>query len=151
MDTAWIQVFVLTLAECVAPAGKTVCQEQEVNLQFLTMADCETALEQLIALKDESSNVIVNRNASSCRVSAREKQVFATLEDVNKASSGAGDWTNPQPTDEEPVPSSMSHSERLAALPDCESYSGQGACKTGNIIVEAANEGQVVEVWRRDD
>ena len=32
MDTAWIQVFVLTLAECAAPAGKTVCQEREFDL-----------------------------------------------------------------------------------------------------------------------
>jgi hypothetical protein len=40
MDTAWIQVFVLTLSECVAPAGKTVCQEQSFELQFLTEADC---------------------------------------------------------------------------------------------------------------
>ena len=36
MDTAWIQVFVLTLSECVAPAGKAVCQEREFDLQFLT-------------------------------------------------------------------------------------------------------------------
>ena len=36
MDTAWIPIFILTFAECVAPAGKTVCQEQEFQLQFLT-------------------------------------------------------------------------------------------------------------------
>ena len=35
MDTGWIQVFVLTLAECVAPPGKTVCQEQQVHYQFV--------------------------------------------------------------------------------------------------------------------
>ena len=52
MDTAWIQVFVLTLAECIAPAGKTVCQEREFDLQFLTRADCEYALEQLVSLHD---------------------------------------------------------------------------------------------------
>ena len=48
MDTAWIQVFVLTLTECVAPAGKTVCQERELELQFLTESDCKAALEQLV-------------------------------------------------------------------------------------------------------
>ena len=41
METAWIQVFLLTMSECVAPAGKTVCQEQDVELQFLTQADCQ--------------------------------------------------------------------------------------------------------------
>ena len=48
MDTAWIQVFVLTMSECVAPAGKTVCQEQDVELQFLTQADCQAATEGLL-------------------------------------------------------------------------------------------------------
>ena len=151
MDTAWIQVFVLTLAECVAPAGKTVCQEQQFDLQFLTKDDCEYALEQLLTLKEESSKVIVNRNLSRCSVSAREKNVFASLEDVSKASSGSGEWTAPGPEKPDPLPSSLSHSERLAALPECENYSGQGACKMGDIIVEAANQGQVVEVWRRED
>lgn len=151
MDTAWIQVFVLTLAECVAPAGKTVCQEQQLELQFLTRADCEQALEQMLTLKDGSSAVIVNRNLSRCTVSAREKQIFASIEDVSKASAGTDEWTDPGPQDSAPVPSSLSHSERLAKLPECESYSGQGACKMGDIIVEAANQGQVVEVWRVED
>ena len=66
MDTAWIQVFVLTIAECVAPAGKTVCQEREFELLFLTQADCQVALEQFVTLKDESANVIVDRSASGC-------------------------------------------------------------------------------------
>ena len=52
MDTAWIQVFVLTLTECVAPAGKTVCQERELELQFLTESDCKAALEQLVQAAD---------------------------------------------------------------------------------------------------
>lgn len=152
MDTAWIQVFVLTLAECVAPAGKTVCQEQQFDLQFLTRDDCEYALEQLLTLKEQSSSVIVNRDLSRCTVSAREKNVFESPEDVSKAASGLGDWTEPDPEDSSDVaPSSLSHAERLASLPECESYAGQGACRMGNIIVESANEGQVVEVWRRDD
>ena len=150
MDTAWIQVFVLTMAECVAPAGKTVCQEQEFDLEFLTRADCEAALVQLLDLKDESSSVIVNRNRSSCTVSARERTVFASLEDVSKASSDSGDWSDPKPGDSQPAPSSVSHSDRLAKLPDCENYSGQGACKMGDIIVEGTSQGQVVEIWRRE-
>ena len=150
MDTAWIQVFVLTLAECVAPAGKTVCQEREFDLQFLTRADCEVALEQLISLKDESSTVIVNRSRSSCSVSAREKEVFASLEDVSKASSSSDDWKEPTSDDAAPAPSYASHSDRLESLPECETYEGQGACKMGGIIVEAANQGQTVEVWRRE-
>ena len=63
METAWIQVFILSISECVAPAGKTVCQEQQFELEFLTRSDCEVALEQFIALKDESERVIVDTAA----------------------------------------------------------------------------------------
>ena len=72
MDTAWIQVFILSISECVAPAGKTVCQEQQFELEFLTRSDCEVALEQFIALKDESERVIVDKDASSCFSTAQE-------------------------------------------------------------------------------
>ena len=44
MDASWIQVFVLTLAECVPPAGKAVCQEQQFELVFVSQGDREYAL-----------------------------------------------------------------------------------------------------------
>ena len=47
MDTAWIQVFVLTLSECVAPTGKTVCQPQETQYVFYDRRDCEAVLQAL--------------------------------------------------------------------------------------------------------
>jgi hypothetical protein len=150
MDTAWIQVFVLTIAECVAPAGKTVCQERELDLQFLTRADCEVALEQLVTLKDESAHVIVDRNKSACTASARQSAVFASADEVHSASAGTETWRDPDPDDEAEAPSVLAYEDRLASLPDCENYDGQGACKTGGIIVEAANQGQVVEIWRRE-
>ena len=84
MDTAWIQVFVLTLAECVAPAGKTVCQEREFELHFLTRADCEFALQQLVSLKQSADHVIVDADKSRCAVSAREGKVFASAAAVNQ-------------------------------------------------------------------
>jgi hypothetical protein len=93
MDTAWIQVFVLTLSECVAPAGKTVCQEQSFELQFLTEADCNYALQQLVFLKQESESVIIDPAKASCAPTARQQQVFASLdaiEDANRKLEGAG-------------------------------------------------------------
>jgi len=150
MDMGWIQVFVLTLSECVAPAGKTVCQQQEFDLQFLTRADCEYALEQLLTLKDESSNIIVNRSKSSCVASARESTVFSTVEDVNKAASDDDGWKAPDTSEATAAASLVSHQDRLEALPECEDFEGNGACKMGGIIVETANQGESVEVWRRD-
>lgn len=76
MDVAWVQVFVLTLAECIAPAGKTVCQEHEFELMFLSQSDCEVALEQLVTLKDAAENVIVDKSKSGCAPSARQQSVF---------------------------------------------------------------------------
>ena len=151
MDTSWIQVFVLTLSECVAPAGKTVCQEQEFDLQFLTRADCEFALEQLVTLKEESASVIVDRSRSSCAASARESEVFASLEAVSGVSPKSEGWKEPDEASEEPAPSSVTHQGRLEDLPNCEDFDGEGACKLGGIIVEAGNRGEAVEVWRRDD
>ncbi len=150
MDTAWIQVVVLTLAECAAPAGKTVCQEREFDLQFLTRADCEVALEQLVTLKEESATVIVDRAGSSCTVSARESEIFASAEEVRVASDGTAPWKAPDLNAEVVAPSVVAHEDRLANLPDCENYDGQGACKMGGIIIEGADEGEAVEVWKRE-
>ena len=147
MDTAWVQVFVLTIAECVAPAGKTICQEQQFDLQFLTRADCEVALQQLVTLKEESSTVIVDRGRSRCAPSARESQVFANLED---ASRGVDGWQPPKETDSEGAPSEVAHEERLAQLQSCEESQGQAPCKIGGIIIESAVQGDPVEIWRRE-
>ena len=150
MDTAWIQVFVLTVAECVAPAGKTVCQEQEFDLQFLTRADCEFALEQLVMLKDESASVIVDRNKSSCVLSAREHEVFVSREVVSNASKGVDDWLEPVEDETAPAPSQVSHQDRMDSLPSCEESDGVAPCTMGGIIIEATANGKPVEVWRRD-
>jgi hypothetical protein len=147
MDIAWIQVFVLTLAECVAPAGKSICQEQEFQLQFLTKADCEIALDQLVSLKEESENVIVNPNRSNCAPAARQSDVFESLEAINKAFDA--NWEAPQAGEAEPSARQMSHKGRLEALKTCEETEGIAPCKIGDIIMEGV-DGDSVEVWRRD-
>lgn len=150
MDMAWIQVFVLTLAECVAPAGKSVCQEQAFELQFLTQNDCEYALEQLVALKDASDTVIVDRSRSRCVPSARQQSVFASLEAVTES---VGDrQAFRQPSAEQPAPDAGddTHRARLEALKTCEESRGRAPCKVGEIIIEETSAGESVEVWRRD-
>ncbi len=78
MDIAWIKVVVLTLAECVAPEGKTVCQEQQVQYYFVDEVECQKVLEQLIDYRDGFENVIVNKGDSSCQPAAKDLQVFAS-------------------------------------------------------------------------
>ena len=150
MDTAWIQVFVLTLAECVAPAGKTVCQEHQLELQFANRADCEVALEQLIALKTESDSVIVNAERSRCAPSAVQQQVFTSLDAINKANEDTADWRAPEIEKSQPGRSRMAHQQRLDSLKSCDDTRGVAPCKIGEIIVEGATQ-RSVEVWRRDD
>jgi len=150
MDTAWIQVFVLTLAECAAPAGKTVCQEREFDLQFLTRADCEVALEQLVSLKEESASVIVNRSKSSCAPSARQTEIFTDPGGVSSASADIEGWKDPVKEEEVASPTRISHQQRLDELPDCEAAGGKLPCKMGGVIVEADAKGESIEVWRRD-
>lgn len=149
MDTAWIQVFVLTLAECVAPAGKSICQEREFDLQFLTRADCEYALQQLVSLKQESESVIVNASKSSCAPAARQRDVFASLEAINQAFGNLEVGAETPASESKPGPGQALHSERLASLPACEDSKGIAPCKIGEIIIEEATD-QSMEVWRRD-
>ena len=148
MDTTWIQVFVLTLSECVAPAGKTVCQENEIEMQFLTRADCEVALQELVSLKDQFDNVIVNRSKSGCSVSARESESFDSLDDA-KAASNAEIWKDTEP--QEKAASLVPHEERLEKLQSCEDALWIAPCKYGDIIVESSVGGREVEIWRSQE
>ena len=149
MDTAWIPIFVLSFAECVAPAGKTVCQEHEFELQFLTQADCEAALEQLIAVKDASETIIVDKKQSRCAPSARQHAVYANLAEVSAAVADDEAWI--APATQEPVTDSMRnvHQERLASLPSCEDSKGVAPCTIGEIIIEEAAAPNQVEIWQR--
>jgi len=92
MDTAWIPIFILSLAECVAPAGKTVCQEREIELEFLSKAQCEQTLQQLIELKDASATIIVEKDKSGCAPSARQQTVYASLADLTAAAKDTEAW-----------------------------------------------------------
>lgn len=149
MDTAWIQVFVLTLSECVAPAGKTVCQEQVLQMQFVDQAECELALQQLVALKEGAENVIVYKEKSLCVPSARQRPVYKSLQDVNEKLGTSPDWTPPEVAEPPADPMQSRHQERLTALSRCEDVGGVAPCKIGEIIIEGAI-GQTVEVWRRE-
>ena len=150
METGWIQVFVLVMTECVAPAGKTVCQEQEVRYEFFDQNDCEVVLEQLLAAKDQSENVIVNREKSSCLPTARKQKVFRSLDDANQALAGTPGWGELQPTDDTLDFQQQAHQDRLADVPDCGENGGVAPCKIGEIIIEGATE-QRTDVWRQSN
>ena len=149
MDISWIQVFVLTLAECVAPAGKTVCQEQQFELQFLSNSDCSYALQQLIDLKEEAANVIVDRRRSGCAPSAIEVESYASLDAINGALGDKPGWRTADASEARRTAVGAEHRDRLAALKTCEETKGVAPCKIGQIIVEEAS-GDSVEVWKRD-
>lgn len=150
MDTAWIQVFVLTIAECVAPAGKTVCQEQQLEMFFLNENDCNVALEQLVSLKSKAENVIVDAERSKCAPTARRKEIFPSLDAVNQSVANRDDWRAPEAAAREPDFTQASHQERLATMKSCEESEGVAPCKIGDIVIEAAASGTPVEVWRRE-
>lgn len=151
MDIAWIQIFLLTLTECVAPVGKTVCQEQSFELQFVTQADCELALQQLITLKGASETVIVDKNKSGCAPSARQHRVFSSLADVADSTADTAGWRAPDVVEEPRSGRARQlHQARLDALKTCDESYGIAPCKIGDIIIEETTEGEPVEVWRRD-
>ena len=147
MDMTWIQVFVLTLSECVAPAGKTVCQDHEIEMQFLSRAECEVALQELVSIKDQFENTIINRQKSGCSVSARESKSFASL-DAAKAASNEDEWRD---VESEKAASLVPHEDRLKKLKTCDDSLGVAPCKSGAIIVESTVSGREVEVWRSQE
>lgn len=151
MDTGWIPVFVLTVAECVAPTGKTVCQEQEVELQFLTEAECNQALEQMVAVKDASRTIIVDKDKTHCAPSARKITVYESLADLDPALVDDSDWIAPETATAAVSSTRKAHQQRLESLPSCEEAKGVAPCKIGEIIVEEAQAPKQVEVWRRDN
>lgn len=150
MDIAWIQVFVLTIAECVAPAGKTICQEQELEMIFLNENECKVALEQFLTLKSASDNVIVDMSHSKCAPSAREQKVFPNLDEIKEAYGNSIGWRTPAVEDAQPDFTQASHRDRLKTLHACDETAGVAPCRIGDIVIEAAEWGQAVDVWRRD-
>jgi len=147
MDTAWIQVFVLTLSECIAPAGKTVCQEREFELQFIERGACELAMEQMIWLADGATDVIINRDKTSCTASAIERPVFASASDIKAETGDAAAWRPPSASKQADDFTQKAHKERLASLQSCDEVNGVAPCKVGEIIIEGATE-QSADVWR---
>ncbi len=149
MEAVWIKVFVLTLAECVAPAGKSVCQEQQFELHLLNREDCEYALEQMIAMKSDADNVIVNRQKSGCAPSALQIDSFLSLDALNEANSGTSGWQELSEIAARRSTVNQDHSDRLVGLKSCEQTDGVAPCKIGDIIVEA-EAGDNVELWKQD-
>ncbi|MGB5258730.1 MAG: hypothetical protein WBN07_07050 [Woeseiaceae bacterium] len=150
MDTGWIQVFVLTLAECVAPAGKTVCQQQEFELTFLTQADCEVAMEQLVTLKDASDSIIVDKEKTRCEATASRQPVYASLAAASNAAGTQVTWRAPAAAEQGTTTVDEDYAGRLEKLKTCDETKGVAPCKIGQIIVEDATSGEPVEVWRRE-
>jgi hypothetical protein len=149
MDASWIQVFILTLAECVAPAGKAVCQEQQFELQFVNRGDCEYALQQFVAMKARDEQAIVNRQKSGCAPSAVQTETYASQDAIEDALRDTAGWRTPDENAVRRTKVSKDHSERLGELKTCDETKGEAPCKVGEIIVEDVS-GDSVEIWKRD-
>lgn len=147
MDTAWIQVFVLTIAECVAPAGKTVCQEQVIEIDFLSQGDCEAALEQLVESKNANERVILNVDETRCTSTARKREAWTSMEGINEAFAGSPGFRPASVAEAEADFVQVAHEKRLAEVPECAPQAAAYPCRQGQIIVEGPPSRQV-EVWR---
>lgn len=149
METVWIQVFVLTLTQCIAPAGKMVCQEEQVQYQFLQEDDCRHALEQMINVASAADNVIVNQRRSSCSVAAVESSAFSSGEEASASLGGNEGFELVANENQQPDFTQSAHQERLSNLHECDEVAGVAPCKIGEIIIEAAAESTPTEIWRQ--
>ncbi len=149
MDTAWIQVFVLTISECVAPAGKTVCQQQVSEIDFLSQADCEAALEQFVESKNANERVILNVDQTMCSSTARKREVWPSMEGINEALADSQGYTPANIEEAEADFQQVAHEQRLSEVPECTEQANTYPCRQGPIIVEEPPS-RSVEVWRLD-
>ena len=150
METAWIQVFVLTLTQCIAPAGKMVCQEETIEYQFTNEEDCASALVQLVDLAARTENILVDRRKSDCRPAARESVVFADAGSAKASLANTDDFVIIDGRTPPPDFIQAAHDERLDQTRSCEETNGVAPCKIGDIILEAAAEAPSTEIWRRE-
>ena len=150
METAWIQVFVLTLSQCIAPAGKVVCQEETVQYQFTNEEDCARALVLMVDLAARADNILVDRQRSNCSPGAKESVVYADADGAKASLAGSANFVLID--GEAPPPDFMqvAHTERLERLQSCDETNGVAPCKIGEIILEPSAETQRTEVWRRE-
>lgn len=149
METAWIQVFVLTLTQCLAPAGKMVCQEEAVEYYFASEDDCARALVQMVDLAARADNILVDRERSDCKAGVRQSQVYASGEEARSSMTGGANVLLID--DQVPPPDFMqsAHNDRLNDMKFCAETDGVAPCKIGDIIIEAAAEGPGTQVWRQ--
>jgi len=151
METAWIQVFVLTMTQCIAPAGKVVCQEQSAEFQFADQVDCEVALVRMLEVADRLDTVIINRQSSHCRAATKEIKVFASAEEAGAEFAGAQTIAM-LPNDARPADfTQIAHQQRLQDLHSCDEVAGVAPCRIGEIIIEAAAGSESLDVWRRQN
>jgi hypothetical protein len=151
METAWIQVFILTLTQCIAPAGKMVCQQESVELQFAEQVDCEVALVKMLDVAARVDDVIVIREESHCRAAIKEIKVFANAAAAGAQFEGAENMAMLE-QDDPPLDFTQSaHQERLNNLFNCDEVAGVAPCKIGEIIIEAAQDSKKLEVWQRQN
>ena len=140
MNIAWIKVVVLTLAECVAPEGKTVCQEQETQYYFVDEAECQKVLEQLVDYRDGFKNVIVNKADSSCTATTRSSEVFATRADADPTFVDAEGYVVAGESPKKKDFMQERHDARLQDLQVCDDSNLITPCRHGDIIVEKTTE-----------
>lgn len=150
MATAWVKVVVLTLSECVAPEGKTVCQEQEVQHYFVEEAHCQVVLEQLIEHRNSRKDVIVNADKSSCLPTIKNLEVFGSKTEADSVLAGIEGYgvLPAEPARKDYL--QVRHEERLATLPECGDDAQVVPCKRGEIIIEGATAKQG-EVWKQQN
>ncbi|MGI9202970.1 MAG: hypothetical protein ACR2Q3_03105 [Woeseiaceae bacterium] len=151
MESAWIKVFVLTLTQCIAPAGKMICQEETVEYQFANEEDCARALVQMIDLASRADNILVDRQNSDCRPAVRESTVFASND---AAISSLGKTANAVVIEDKETPADFlqaAHDERLKNMQTCEETKGVAPCRIGDIIMEPAADSVRSEVWQQEN
>lgn len=148
MDIAWIKVVVLTLAECVAPEGKTVCQEREVQYYFVDEVECQKVLEQLIDYRDNFDNVIVDKEGSGCSAATQSAEVYSSRIDADPSFVDDEGYVVVGESPKQKDFIREQHDTRLESLQVCDDQQLVTPCRRGDIIIESVSE-NTTGVWKQ--
>jgi hypothetical protein len=119
---------VLTLTQCIAPAGKMVCQEETIEYHFTSEDDCARALVQMLDLAARADNILVDRQRSDCRPAAMQAMVYADADAARSSLANAEGFVVIDDGTPAPDFRQAAHNERLARLKSCEETKGVAPC-----------------------
>jgi hypothetical protein len=149
METAWIKILVLSLAQCSTPVGKIICQEEMAEYQFANAEDCASPLVQMMDIASHVDNILIDWQESDCCPAVKASSIFASDADAQSSPRSNANVALPPDESSRTDDLQVAHNECLENTKTCDETAGVAPCRIGMIIVEPAAEAVHSNVWKQ--